>query len=419
MDASTRPGPEVESQVDVKVVDTDVHPVPQTLDEFIEFYPEPYRSRYFTRYKEDVPLTFLLYTPHPNTGGGGMSGFALPPRGGAAGSDPEFLAQQLCVEAGTDYCILNPLAVRPRHWDAEWNAAHCAAINNWMDAVWLSGKGNAHGRFRASLQLSPMDPAAAAREIERWAGHPYFVQTYMLADSFVPFGDPFFKPLLEASARHDLPLATHLFRHPGYRSMTPVGFPSYHVEVLPNWIFTYISHVASMVFDGVFERHPNLKFMCVEGGCEWAAPMMWRLDRQWEEIGAEVPDVTKKPSELIRKHVRFATQPLCEPEGVGDLTRFMEWAGAEETIVYSSDYPHYDYDDAPWVANQLPAAWRDRVMAKNALEFYGMPETRPRDFLDDRVPGNRRIEAIERKALIAAAAAAAGPNAPQWIESTD
>jgi uncharacterized protein len=412
MYSTVRPD-ETSERVPVRVVDCDVHPSPRTLDEFVEYYPEPFRSRYFTRLKEEVPLTFLLYTPHPNTGGNSLGGFARPPKGGA-GSDPEFLAQQLCVEAGVDYCILNPLSMRPRHWDPDWDAAHTAALNNWMDAQWLSGKANAHGRFRASLILPPQDPVAAAREIERWAGHPYFCQSYMLADSFTPFGHPHFTPLIEASARHNLPLATHLYRHPGYRSMTPVGFPSYHVEALPNWIFTYISHVASMVFEGIFERYPEFKFICVEGGCEWIAPMMWRLDRQWEELRAEVPHATRRPSEVIMEHVRFATQPLCEPDGLGDLARFMEWGGAEKTIVFSSDYPHYDYDDPPWVARQLPEQWRDRVMAKNALEFYGLPETRPADFLDARVPGNRRIESVERVAAFAGRGIAAGS-----IESTD
>jgi predicted TIM-barrel fold metal-dependent hydrolase len=202
--------------------------------------------------------------------------------------------------------------------------------------------------------------------------------------------------------------------------MTPVGFPAYHVEVLPNWIFTYISHVTSMVFEGVFERYPNLKLVAIEGGCEWLAPLTWRLDRQWEELGAEIPQCTRRPSELIREHVRAATQPLCEPQGRGDLTRFLEWAGAEETVVFSSDYPHYDFDAAPWVSQQLPEAWRHRVMASNALETYNLPAERPRDFLDDMEIVNPRMEAGERRFTALAAAAAAPVDAAlPWMIDAD
>src|SRR6185312_17521772 len=102
-----------------------------------------------------------------------------------------------------------------------------------------------HGRFFGAILVTSLDGEAAARELERWAGHPAFVQSYLIADSHVAFGNPQFEPLLEATSRHNLPLATHLYRHAGIRSMTPVGFPSYHVETLPNWIFTYISHVTS------------------------------------------------------------------------------------------------------------------------------------------------------------------------------
>ena len=413
--------------IPVQVVDCDVHPVPRSMDEFVEHYPEPFRSRYFSRYKEDVPLSFLLYTPHSNTGGsqgmGGPGGYAVPPNGGGGGSDPDFLAQQLCVEHGIDYCIMNPLFFRPRHWDAEWDAAHAAATNDWLAANWLEGDANRHGRFFGSIQVTSMDAAAAAREVERWAGHPAFIQSYMLADSFVAFGNPQYDPLLKASAQHGLPLATHLYRHSGMRSLTPVGFPSYHVEVLPNWIFTYISHITSAVFEGVFERYPELKFVAVEGGCEWAGPLRWRLDRQWEALKGEVPQSSRRPSEVIREHVRFATQPLCEPRGARDLVRFMEWGGAEETIVFSSDYPHYDFDPAGWVSQQLPEKWRHRVMAGNALKTYPqLPSERPRDHLDDIVAVNPRMEAGERRhtALAAAARLAAGEIAgPTAIESLD
>lgn len=415
------------AMVPVRVMDCDVHPVPKSLDEFVEHYPEPFRSRYFGRYKEEIPLSFLLYTPHSNTGGnqgmGGPGGFAAPPRGGGGGSDPDFLARQLCVDNGTDYCVMNPLNFRPRHWDPEWDVAHASAVNNWLETNWLTGDANRHGRFFGSIQVSSLDANAAAREIEKWAGHPAFIQSYLIADSHVAFGHPQFEPLLEATARHGLPLATHLYRHAGIRSMTPVGFPSYHLETLPNWIFTYISHVTSLAFEAVFERYPNLKFVAVEGGCEWVGPLMWRLDRQWEELGAEVPQVKRRPSEIIREHMLFATQPLCEPRGRHDLVRFMEWGGAEQTIVFSSDYPHYDFDPAPWVAQQLPESWRDRVMAKNALEAYNLPHERPRDYLDEmELPNNYRIESGQRRDTVLAAIRSgeyAVDSSKSWIESVD
>jgi predicted TIM-barrel fold metal-dependent hydrolase len=417
--------PPTAETVPVSVIDCDVHPVPRSLDEFIEHFPEPFRSRYFAKNRQDVPLGFLLYTPidtiTTKSGMSGAGGYASPGPGMGAGSDPDFLARQLCVEHGTDYCIMNPLFFRPRHWNPEWDNAHASAVNSWLAANWLEGDANRHGRYFGALQVAASDPEGAAREIEKWAGHPAFIQTYLLADTDAPFGHPKFAPIIEATARHGLALGTHLFRHPSTRSMTPVGFPSYHAEVLPNWIFSYMAHVVSLVFSGVFEKHPDLSFFGVEGGCEWIGPLMWRMDRQWEALGAEIPQCTRPPSEVIREHVRIATQPICEPKRRSDLLRFMEWGAAEEVIVFSSDYPHYDFDSAAWLAPQLPESWRHRLMAGNALSAYGLPAERPRDYLDDMVIENPRMEAGTRR-YEALAAVGGGGEDMLWdsaIESFD
>jgi predicted TIM-barrel fold metal-dependent hydrolase len=39
--------------------------------------------------------------------------------------------------------------------------------------------------------------------------------------------------------------------------------------------------------------------------------------------------------------------------------------------MFSSDYPHWDFDDPRHVLTTLPAEIRDRVKAQNAIETYG------------------------------------------------
>ena len=62
-----------------------------------------------------------------------------------------------------------------------------------------------------------------------------------------------------------------------------------------------------MVYEGAFERYPNLKMFAIEGGSEWMGPLMWRLDRQWEELGAEVKLLTPP----VRGDAR--ARPLRDP----------------------------------------------------------------------------------------------------------
>jgi predicted TIM-barrel fold metal-dependent hydrolase len=44
---------------------------------------------------------------------------------------------------------------------------------------------------------------------------------------------------------------------------------------------------------------------------------------------------------------------------------------AEHTLLYCSDYPHWDFDDPGQIP--LPEPWRERIFDTNARELYGLP----------------------------------------------
>jgi predicted TIM-barrel fold metal-dependent hydrolase len=207
-------------------------------------------------------------------------------------------------------------------------------------------------------------------------------QLYLLPEAAAPFGQPQFRPVLEAAVRAGLPVALHVHRAPGMRLLMPVGIPSYHLEIFPQWPLHFMSHLASFVFEGVFDDLPDLRVVCVEGGFTWVAPFSWRLDRYWEDLGRELTGARRRPSELIKEHVRFTTQPVEEPTPTSKLLSLMEWIEPERTLMFSSDYPHYDYDDPAWIVPRLPERIRERVLAQTAIELYGLPATRPYDELD-------------------------------------
>jgi hypothetical protein len=95
-----------------------------------------------------------------------------------------------------------------------------------------------------------------------------------------------------------------------------------------------------------------------------------------------VPECRRPPSEYVREHVRFTTQPLEEPEPHAQLLRVMDWLGAEDLLMFSSDYPHYDFDNPQWVMSRLGRDKKARILAGNAIELFGLPSVRPRDAMD-------------------------------------
>ena len=364
-----------EREVAVRVVDTDVHPT-LSVDMFSEYIPEPWRSRY---YRQSLPMVGGLY--------GSVMSFhredTAPPGGGGPGSDPEFAAKQLFVDEKDDYAVLIPMSASANQLtNPEAETAFLSGVNAFQAETWL-GKHNWHGRFKGSIVVSPADPEGAAREVERWAGHPHFVQVGMPLGSRTPFGNPRHDPIWAAATRAGLPVGFHFTTTASMNWLTPAGFPSSYLEAHALASYQAMTHVASFVLEGVFEKFPALKLAWIETGFTWLLPLMSRLDNNWRDLGHEVPLVKRAPSDYIKDHMRFSTQALDDVTPFTDLVRVMELVEGERILIFSTDYPHHDTDDPDWLEARLPKAWRHRVMAENAIELYGLPRTRPWDTFDD------------------------------------
>jgi predicted TIM-barrel fold metal-dependent hydrolase len=155
--------------------------------------------------------------------------------------------------------------------------------------------------------------------------------------------------------------------------LTPVGFSSYAMEFHSLYPLAFATHVVSLICEGVFDRFPSLRIVLVEAGMNWIVPLMWRLEKHWDVFKMAAK---RRPVDYVRDNLAFTTQPLDEPENPKHLQRMMEWTGADKNIMFSSDYPHWDYDDPAPVLRRLAPAIRERIMFRNAIDIYGLPSTR-------------------------------------------
>jgi len=366
-----RSGVAAQKEVAVKIIDADIHPSPRTPDELRGYVPEPWRSQQWSDEVFNAIGSPIYEAPNKAQRLDSYAG-----NGGPPCSDPEFTARQLFSDAGVDLAIHIPLTVRPTA-NPEHEAAVCAATNSWLKDTWLT-RYNKHGRYYGTLRVCSGDPQLAVREIERWAGDEHFVQVMLNPYNDAPLGQARYYPIYETATRLNLPIGLHVNRSPGMRLLTPVGFSSYFFEHHALYSMMYMAHLTSLVFEGVFERFPTLRFSFIEGGFSWLVPLMWRLDRHWEHLGSEVPNVRRKPSEYIREHVRISTQPIEEPEVASDLARLWDWVDPGELLMFATDYPHWDFD-APGQVNRFPESARKRILMENAREWYGLPATRAAD----------------------------------------
>ena len=156
----------------------------------------------------------------------------------------------------------------------------------------------------------------------------------------------------------------------GGHAVTGSGWVSYYFEEHHTNVQTLQSVVASIVLEGVFERFPNLKVVSVEGGFTWAPSLSWRMDKHWSRLRAEVPHVPKPPSEYLRGNIWFTTQPMEETRKQAQLRDVIDWLGWDR-LMFSSDYPHWDFDDPSHALNlKIPEAQRQRILRGNAIDFY-------------------------------------------------
>lgn len=244
-------------------------------------------------------------------------------------------------------------------------AALVSAYNDWMINEWLPRD----DRFYASLIVAPQDPSLAAAEIRRLGEHPRVVQVLASHGSTLPYGDPFYHPIYDACQDVGLPFAIHLGGNGGINIANFAGgAPRYYAEAHALLTQPAQTHLASMIFNGVFEKFPALYFVVIECGVSWVPALLWRLEAEWHALRKETPWVKKSPTEYFRQHVRFTTQPLEQPANKAHLWSTLEAMHGDETLMFASDYPHWD-QDVPSQIN-LPKEWRENVFGKNALNVY-------------------------------------------------
>lgn len=375
---TTQPRPDSpgsESSVEITVIDTDVHVEPKSFDELIPYLPAPWRNR---NVLDRVPFSRATYKTLD--GGGRKDAY---PDQGDIGSDPDLVGRQLFVDDPIDYAILLPWSFRGFTVDPALDTVLAGAVNQWLADTWLS-EYNAENRYVGSISVSVDDPIGAVNEIEKWGDHPGYRQVMIGHYGPRPFGHPMYDPIWTAAARHRLPVSMH-FRggatQPlGWTSTGPLQyFVEYHSLIAP---MAYATHMASWMCNGVLDRHPELKFLFVEGGFLWYKPVVDRMARHWQRTGQELA-ARKTPYEYVRDNFRWASQPIEEstkPQQIADL---FEEANAHELLMFSSDYPHYDYDPpSKALPRGLAPDTKKRILAENARQVYDLPTTRPSDRFD-------------------------------------
>ncbi len=308
-------------------------------------------------------------------GGSPSNGYANPfgvTRRDAACEDPQTVGREHLDKYNIHYGILQPPGMRVSlTLQQDMGNALARGWNDWQVANWL----DADDRWRGSICANMADPVEAVKEIRRAAADKRFVQVNVSGESHDLYGHRRYFPIYEVMNELGLPLCLHPGAEGSLNSPTPVGRPSTYFEwhtIIP---ITFQAHLVSMVIEGVFEKFPKMKLVLCEGGIAWLAHTIWRMDKNFKALRSSAPWLRRAPSEYVFDHVRLTTQPLEEPQFAEQLLAIFEIVKAEKTLMFATDFPHWDFDDPNRaLPRQIDAEMRKKILYDNAAELYGLPQ---------------------------------------------
>lgn len=136
--------------------------------------------------------------------------------------------------------------------------------------------------------------------------------------------------------------------------------------------------LATLIFDGVLERFPDLRIGVIEQGAGWIASWMRNLDAAmlaFERHEERLQRLSLRPSEYVQRQVRATPFPT---EDVGWI---VDQVGPD-ICLFSSDYPHVEGGKRPverfeQALGERSEAVRSRFYRDNFVDLMGagMPES--------------------------------------------
>jgi predicted TIM-barrel fold metal-dependent hydrolase len=151
--------------------------------------------------------------------------------------------------------------------------------------------------------------------------------------------------------------------HGGAENFTSVSFMAIPVSI---W-----QTLPVLVFDGVFDRFPDLKFGAIELGAGWLPSLMQFMDSAALAFGKEdrIKALSARPSDILRR--QFFATPYPH-ENVGWIIRNV----GEDMCLFSSDFPHVEGGRNPLKRfneslEGLPASAHAKFFRDNFIAMMG------------------------------------------------
>jgi predicted TIM-barrel fold metal-dependent hydrolase len=228
------------------------------------------------------------------------------------------------------------------------------AYNRWFTERILARE----PRIKSLLALPFSNPGACVRTISEFAGKPGVVGFLVTSQRQAEVFRSDYMPVYRELESRGLPLGFHA--GPDYSIGRLLNrFVSVHSL---SFVTCNMIHLTNWIMNGLPERFPNLKVIWIESGLAWLPFMMQRLDHEYLMRQSDAPMLTRLPSEYMQE-MYYTSQPL-EKTNMALLRATFDAIHAETQLLFSSDWPHWDFDVPAKIAG-LP--WLGEAAKRNIL----------------------------------------------------
>lgn len=184
------------------------------------------------------------------------------------------------------------------------------------------------------------------------------------------YDHPDYDPFWRAAIDLGVPLSFHVLTT---RDTAPVRGPK--LNGFMSILRANQDVIGTLILSGVFERHPELRVVCVEADAGWVPHYMYRMDHAYQRHRHWLPagTLSQLPSDYFRANVYTTFQDDWVAFQVAHLVN-------PERLMWANDFPH---SDSTWPHSQeilaehtahLAAPLKQRVLHDNCAELYGIDQ---------------------------------------------
>ncbi len=288
---------------------------------------------------------------------------------------------EFMAKAGLEAAVVYPTGALGygRLVDVDFAIMACAAYNDWLAEAYVQKD----SRFKGMALIPMQEPQAAVEEMRR-AITQLGMSGIMLPSTGLRthLGAKEYWPVYEEAARLGCALGVHGGAHHDLGMNTLNVFPAIHAIGHPMGIMI---SMASLVFNGVFDKFPGLKVGFLEGGAAWFLLALERFSGSYSGFTPFDPRgelIQLQNGETVGDYLtRFAQAGQIRVGVEGDepaLPFAVKTVGAEAWI-FSSDFPHEVNLESVrgeieelLEMEELTSDEKEAILHRNAQDFYSV-----------------------------------------------